>query len=519
MKRITCLIMAVLMIGAIFAGCGGGTAADPDKSVTLTWVMSETEGSEMDKVVGKANEMLETLLPNTKIELVLDNSMASKWSLWMAGGKIFDIAHSGFSTDLQTEINNGAYMALDELIDEYAPTIKELKNGVFKDLFDYGVYSGKTYAIPCIQIYCKETMSISIPAALRKYMDVDLLVKKCYESSTTTDEIWQILDDYLQNAKKAGAIGNDKISSYINPELTYKIAKRGYDFIGGEFSSVAYKLEEDKINIVDFHETEEFKNYIKWVSKWNSEGFVSPDVLTGGGSSKMYLIETHTTDRSDEEADHTRTVYAGDYQQDRTQIFVTNPEKDYKGAPVLGKLQTFLSIPTTSKAPERAMQFIDLIYSEKGKDLINLLTFGIEGEHYEKVSDNAIDAFEYDSQPTGANIAHGIAAWRMGNMFNMYAVHPYTEETIEYAKNYWEVTNKNRPLSAAYGLFFDAMGYTKTLSDMSIVNQEYEFQLMCGVYADYTDTYNKMNELNGNAGIKDMIKALQEQADKHLASK
>ncbi len=518
MKKIICLFLALLMLTGVLTACGGGTSADPDKAVTLTWVMSETEGTEMNKVVGKANEMLETLLPNTKIELVLDSSMASKWSLWMAGGKIFDIAHSGFSTDIQTEINNGAYAELDDLIENYAPTIKEMKNGVYKDLFDYGVYAGKTYAIPCVQTYCKETISISIPAALKKYIDVDKLVKKCYESTTTTEEIWQILDDYLQSAKKAGAIGNDKISAYINPELTYEIAKRGYEFIGGEFSSVAYKLEEDNIKVVDFHETEEFKNYVKYVSKWNQEGFVSPDVLTGGASSKMYLIETHNTDRRDEEANHTRTVFASDYNQERLMIFVTNPEKDYKGAPVLGKLQTFLSIPITSKAPERAMQFIDLIYSEKGKDLTNLLTFGIEGEQYEKVSDNAIKAFEYEGQPTG-NVTYGIAAWKMGNMFNMYAVNPYDEKHIEYAKNYWEVTNKNRPLSAAYGLFFDAMEYTKTLSDMSIVNQEYEYQLVCGVYADYTATYNKMNELNGNAGIKEMIKALQDQADKHLASK
>ena len=173
MKKLLCLLMAVMMLAGIFAGCGGGNSANPDDKITLTWVMSEAEPTEVKKITDKANEMLETLLPNTKIELVLDNSMASKWSLWMAGGKIFDIAHSGFSTDIQTEINNGAYMELDDLIEKYAPTIKELKNGVFKDLFDYGVYAGKTYAIPCIQTYCKETMSISIPTALRKYIDVD----------------------------------------------------------------------------------------------------------------------------------------------------------------------------------------------------------------------------------------------------------------------------------------------------------------------------------------------------------
>ncbi|MBP3626885.1 MAG: extracellular solute-binding protein [Clostridia bacterium] len=513
MKKVLALCLSLIMIFGCLAGCGG--SADPNKEVTLTWVMGCSQPKEVEKVLDKANGMLEELLPNTKISFVMDSSMASKWSLWMAGRKVFDIAHAGFYTDIQTEINNGAYTPLDDLIEEYAPTIKELKNGIFKDLFDYGVYAGETYAIPCIQTYCKESLTVSIPAALKQYIDVDRLVKTAYASSTTTDEFYQILDDYLQASKKAGAIGNEKISNYINPEFTYDFAKRGYEFIGGEYSSVAYKLDPKKIEVVDFHETEEFKTYIKWMSKWNKEGFVSPDVLTGGSSSKMYLIESHKVERKGEEANHTRTAYAMDYAQDRLSIFVTNPEFDYKGAPELGKLQTFLAIPTTSKAPERAMQFLELIYSEKGKDLINLLTFGIEGEQYEKVSDNAIKCFEYQAQPSG-NISYGIAAWTMGNMFNMYAIYPYDESTIEYARDYWENTNKNRPLSAAYGLFFDANEHTKILSDMSTVNQEYELQLTCGVYENYTELYNTMISLNKKAGIEKLIDTLQKQANEHL---
>ena len=33
------------------------------------------------------------------------------------------------------------------------------------------------------------------------------------------------------------------------------------------------------------------------------------------------------------------------------------------------------------------MQLIGLMNTEKGKDLYNLLVFGIEGEHYTKVND------------------------------------------------------------------------------------------------------------------------------------
>lgn len=36
------------------------------------------------------------------------------------------------------------------------------------------------------------------------------------------------------------------------------------------------------------------------------------------------------------------------------------------------------------------MQLIGLMNTEKGKDLYNLLVFGIEGEHYTKVNDKEI---------------------------------------------------------------------------------------------------------------------------------
>ena len=58
------------------------------------------------------------------------------------------------------------------------------------------------------------------------------------------------------------------------------------------------------------------------------------------------------------------------------------------------------AISINSKHPERAMQLIGLMNTEKGKDLYNLLVFGIEGEHYTKVNDKEIQPIGYTSQPT-----------------------------------------------------------------------------------------------------------------------
>jgi len=519
MKRILALAICILLAVCLFAGCGGG-GADPDKNVTLVWAMSSSKQEDFDKVNEKIQEKLAELLPNTKLELMLDTSMASKWSLWMAGGEVIDIAHAGYVTDIQTEINAESYMPLDDLIEEYAPTIKEQKDGMFKDLYNCGTYQDELYAIPIPQIYVKETLTITIPDALTQYMDVAGVINECYASTTTTEKVYELLDSFLKKSKEAKAIDTEKISDLINPETMYDLAKRGYEFIGGEYSSACYKMTADgDVKIEDFHKTKEFKDYIKWMSKWYKEGFISKDILTGGGAgSRCYIIECHNLDRMNEGADHTYSKLDGSVGIDRRYLCVTSPEKDFRGSSQLGYLSTYIAIPTTSENPERAMQFIELLYSEKGADLLNLINYGIEGTHYEKRSDTEITAFDYQGQATSGS-KYGIPPWMTANMFNSYIINPYTAETKEYAVDYFKNKNPKRPTTPMYGFSFDSTKLTLKLSNIGLVNQEYEFQLTSGVYEDYASVYDALIKKTEEAGLNEIIAEYQAQADKYLESK
>ena len=62
------------------------------------------------------------------------------------------------------------------------------------------------------------------------------------------------------------------------------------------------------------------------------------------------------------------------------------------------------------------MQLIGLMNTEKGKDLYNLLVFGIEGEHYTKVNDKEIQPIGYTSQPTSES-PYGQYRFAIGNTF------------------------------------------------------------------------------------------------------
>ena len=255
------------------------------------------------------------------------------------------------------------------------------------------------------------------------------------------------------------------------------------------------------------------------MSKWYQDGFISKDILTGGGAgTRCYIIESHSLDRMGEGADHTYAKLDGSVGIDRRYICITNPEKDFKGSSQLGYLSTYLAIPTTSVNPERAMQFINLLYSEKGADLLNLINYGIEGTHYEKRSETEITAFDYQGQASSGS-KYGIAPWKTANMFNAYIINPYTTATKEYALDYFENKNPKRPTTPMYGYSFDSSKLTLKLSNIGLVNQEYEMQLTCGVYKDYNSVYDTLLKKTKDAGLNDLITEYQAQADKYLESK
>ncbi|OPH47918.1 hypothetical protein BC351_39180 [Paenibacillus ferrarius] len=70
------------------------------------------------------------------------------------------------------------------------------------------------------------------------------------------------------------------------------------------------------------------------------------------------------------------------------------------------------SIAKNSKDPERAMMFLNLLYSDK--ELINLIDYGIEGKHYVKKGDLIGFPNGVDTQNATYSPNHG---WEWGNQF------------------------------------------------------------------------------------------------------
>lgn len=514
--RILSLLLILVMVLGLFAGCKPQQSAsltdDESKQVTLRWVFPWSTQRDLSLVNAEINKILGDYLPNTQLEIICEPGMADKWQLWMAGQTSFDIAHTGFSNDLLTEINKDSFLELDELIENYAPTIKEEMTGLYSDLYDTGKYDGKLYGIPCIQYHIKETKGLTFSKGVVEYLDVAALKEETWNNPKTGEKFYQIIDEFLQTAEaQKGKISLDMRELWKNG-----ICKRGYTFIGGADSNLCYDTYADEVKIIDFYTTEEFKLWMQYARKWYEAGYISKDILTGtgvGGTSTIGGMGGVYTSRHG--MDENGLISSATSGAGYTTMVIDNPANDVRTSYNVGSLLTYLSIPITAENPARAMRLIELLRSEEGQPILNMIAYGIEGTHYEKTGENSIKAFDYEGQGN-SNSAYGIANWMVGNMFNAYTCSPFTDSVVNYGRNYYENVLPNTAKHALYGYCFNTDKVQLKMNQLLTNNSEYGIQLAFGTLSDYQKTYETLMARNETAGIADVIAELQSQADAYI---
>lgn len=127
--------------------------------------------------------------------------------------------------------------------------------------------------------------------------------------------------------------------------------------------------------VVNYYETDEYKEYVEWIGRTYENGYIHPDtaVITDWfgdfyDSEQFvgFLLQTEPSIRYSWEMDN-------GWELVQLQL---STSYTYFSSPLLA-----LMIPTKSERPYRTMQFLDLLYSDQF--LINLLQYGVEGEEWE----------------------------------------------------------------------------------------------------------------------------------------
>ncbi|MBQ8588212.1 MAG: ABC transporter substrate-binding protein [Clostridia bacterium] len=180
------------------------------------------------------------------------------------------------------------------------------------------------------------------------------------------------------------------------------------------------------------------------------------------------------------------------------------------GLPTIGykSSNTNTAIAASSQHPERAMQVINLMNSKRGKDLINLLTYGIEGKHYEKLNDDQINWLE-PAIPGSSDNRYGFENWVIGNTMNTYTTQSDPEGWNEYIH---EEINMKAEMSRLRGFTLDTKPIKLELSQYDAKLKEYAY-LDKGTTPNYKELLKERNQKLKEAGSDKIVAEVQRQID------
>lgn len=287
----------------------------------------------------------------------------------------------------------------------------------------------------------------------------------------------------------------------------------------------------DKSKIVNLYETDEYKEYVEWMGKWNAAGYMHKDAATST-STVTDMLRTGKFVGAFVDSDAKFSVeYSQDYGNGNefVQFVITEPYY-YAGAPAIGWYVNY-----QSKMPNKAMRFLDLVWSDRY--LVNLLAYGIEGTHY-----NVVDTEECPREEGIMTVPEGVtkgARYTVGGFYGDKSMYYYwasedeaISETLE-KRNF--IREKDTEFTAtalantspALGFVYNAGRKTTTITNINVKIKQYAGRLSVGAGSKGSDgtytgpgsTYAEFISELKNRKIDDIISDKQSQLNEWLASK
>lgn len=328
--------------------------------------------SEDWSITNEAARLTNVNLKGTASPMETDSSQA--FNLMIASKKIPDLV-GGQRNDINKYGMEGAFIPLNDLIDQYAPNFKNFleKNPEIKSALTAA--DGNIYQIPYVY-----DSKISEAWFIRQ----DWLDKLGLKTPTTVNEMHDVLKEFVTNDPN----GNGK-----RDEIGY-ITKRGGESenkLDGLLSlfgiSDFWHLNKDGKVAIGLY-TPEYKEAAKLAHQWYSEGLIDPEIFTRGTKSASELFPQNNGG-----VIHYWIASTSNYNRTIPEsvpgfkLVGILPPTDINGEQWEVSSRDILpgngwAISSSNKYPVESMKYMDFWWSNEGR---RLMVYGIEGEHHTMV--------------------------------------------------------------------------------------------------------------------------------------
>lgn len=492
-KKVLALGLAgIISLGAL-AGCGNKAATTEKEKeiVELTWYQVGDTQKDADKVIQKVNEYTEEKIGvklkvinvgwgdyNQKMQVVINTG--DKWDLCFT---------CSWANDYLQNVQKGAFLEIDEYLEQEG---KEMYERIDPRFWEAAKVGGKTYGVPNE----KEIGSSPMWVFTKEYVDKYNIP---YEELHTLED----LEPWLQmiKEKETDVVPMYLTKDYSAPTYMDKIQ----DPVGIEYG-------DDALTVKNIFETEKMKSTLNTIRKYYLAGYINKDAATTSDDKSIKRFVTKGDGQP-----YAELVWGKDlgYEVVATEIMDTQiTNASARGA--------MTAINKNSEHPEKAIEFLNLVNTDMY--LRNLLNYGIEGEHYEKVapSKEEIAAAEgkdyiYDTKlklNEETKKDYSVPYWVQGGLFNTYVLE---NEPLDKWATFKEFNDASEE-ALSFGFDFDLDPVSTQIAGFRNILDEFGKSLYTGS-VDPEEYLPQMQKKFEATGIQDVIDEMQRQIDEWKETK
>lgn len=481
-KLLALTLGAVIASSMVLTGCTkdkatSGQKDSNSKPVELVWYTIGTPQKDMEKVNEEINKYIKDKIGATvKIKQVDWGDYNQKMQVVINSGEEYDIAFTcSWANDYLANARKGAFVALNDsknnLLEKYG---KDTYNTVDKNFWEGAKLDGKIYAVPTNKELGVSPEWVFTKEYVDKY-NIDISKIKTLED----------LEPYLKLIKEKEP---DVVPFYIIKDFT---VPQAFDKI---IDPVGVSLTDNSLKVANLYETDGMKKTLETMNKYYKAGYINKDAATAKDDKTVKRFVTKGDGQP-----YADVLWSKDlgYKVVATPImdtYITN-------ASTTGAMQ---AISVTSKHPDKAMQFLNLLNTDK--TLRNLVNYGIEGVHYQKVGDGQIKI-------TLEQKNYQMPYFALGNLFITYTLDNEPKTKWDEFKKF----NSDSKKSPALGFKFDATPVNTEVAALRNILDEFGPVLNSGT-VDPNEYLPKMNAKLKAAGIDKIVAEMQKQMDQWKAS-
>lgn len=450
-----------------------------DNTIRLTWAVPGDRNEQFDEVEAEINKItLDRLGISLKFDFIKSEDYQNRVNAKIESGENIDLCFTGYLDSYQARVSDNRLMNLNELL-EYTPKLKAL---IDEDIWEGIKINGKIYAVPNEQIYASSTaIVVSKPLADKYGFDVSTV-----KSADDIEPFLQILKKNEPDVYPARINwGTNGIKSYDSNE-----------FEEMSYGGVTVKNIDGEIKVKLITEDESKIKAMQKLYEWNKKGYTRSDIAVAVDSVEDLSVgkygiwfETYKPG-----IEYQRKLMTGN------DVYAVQISKPYISS---GSAQSAMTgITSSSNHPIEAIKLLEIVNTEP--EILNLLTYGIEGKNYVKKSENVVERTEK---------VFSNATWVFGNQFIIYTDTNQDSDIWEQTKKLNDTSEK----SPLMGFIPDTSMFTNEITKCNEILSKYSV-----IQKGTENPENYLNTLDSElreAGAETIKRELEKQINEFLLKK